>query len=170
AGPTDASGSTSRGSTTSWCGSRGAAPRGRATRSSAASPPASACATRRAADIGLVPRGRRVSVHRADCANAVALSTTEGQEGRLIEVEWDAEPGGTYVVAVQVEALDRSRLLRDVAEVMADYHVNILGCTTTTSSDRVATLRFDFELADPGHLTTIIAAVKRVDSVSEPYR
>jgi GTP pyrophosphokinase len=120
--------------------------------------------------IGFVTRGRGVSVHRADCANAVALSTTEGQEGRLIEVEWDSEAGGTYVVSVQVEALDRSRLLRDVAEVMADYHVNILGCTTTTSSDRVATLRFDFELADPGHLTTIIAAVKRVDSVYEAYR
>jgi GTP pyrophosphokinase len=120
--------------------------------------------------IGFVTRGRGVSVHRADCANAVALSTTEGQEGRLIEVEWDAETGGTYVVSVQVEALDRARLLRDVAEVMADYHVNILGCTTTTSSDRVATLRFDFELADPGHLTTIIAAVKRVDSVYEAYR
>ena len=120
--------------------------------------------------IGFVTRGRGVSVHRADCANAVALSTAEGQEGRLIEVEWDSEPGGTYVVSVQVEALDRARLLRDVAEVMADYHVNILGCTTTTSSDRVATLRFDFELADPGHLTTIIAAVKRVDSVYEAYR
>jgi GTP pyrophosphokinase len=120
--------------------------------------------------IGFVTRGRGVSVHRADCANAVALSRTDGQEGRLIEVEWDAEAGGTYVASVQVEALDRARLLRDVAEVMADYHVNILGCTTTTSPDRVATLRFDFELADPGHLTTIIAAVKRVESVYEAYR
>ncbi len=117
--------------------------------------------------IGFVTRGRGVSVHRADCANAASLRT---HEGRLIEVEWDGRSGGTYVVSVQVEALDRSRLLRDVADVLADYHVNILGCSTTTSSDRIAVLKFDFEMADPGHLNTIVAAIKRIDSVYEAYR
>ena len=53
---------------------------------------------------------------------------------------------------------------------MADHHVNILSCTSQTSGDRVAKLRFDFELADPAHLDSLITAVKRVDSVYEAYR
>ena len=69
-----------------------------------------------------------------------------------------------YVVSVEVEALDRSRLLRDVADVLSEHHVNILSCTSQTSTDRVARFRFDFELADPGHLESMLAAVKRVDS------
>jgi GTP pyrophosphokinase len=117
--------------------------------------------------MGFVTRGRGVSVHRADCANAAALST---QTQRVIEVEWDNDETATFVVSVEVEALDRSRLLRDVVHVLSEHHVNILTSTSQTGSDRVARLRFDFELADPGHLDSILKAVQRVDSVFEAYR
>jgi GTP diphosphokinase / guanosine-3',5'-bis(diphosphate) 3'-diphosphatase len=117
--------------------------------------------------IGFVTRGRGVSVHRADCANTAALAS---QASRLIEVEWDGESRGTWLVSVQMEALDRSKLLRDVAQVLADHHVDIISCSTHTTADRLATLHFDFELADPGHLDSILAAVRRVDSVYEVSR
>jgi guanosine-3',5'-bis(diphosphate) 3'-pyrophosphohydrolase len=118
--------------------------------------------------IGFVTRGRGVSVHRADCANASQLATS--QSDRVIEVEWDHDQPATYVVSVEIEALDRSRLLRDVAQVLSEYHVNILTCTSQTSNERVAKFRFDFELADPNHLESILWAVKRVDSVYAAYR
>ena len=73
-------------------------------------------------------------------------------------------------MSVEVEALDRSRLLRDVAQVLAEHHVNILNSTSQTSSDRVAHLRFDFELADPSHLDSILRTVQRVESVYEAHR
>ncbi len=117
--------------------------------------------------MGFITRGRGVSVHRADCANATALSS---QTQRVIDVEWDHDETATFVVSVEVEALDRSRLLRDVAEVLAEHHVNILTSRSQTSSDRVARFRFDFELADPNHLDSILRAIQRVDSVYEAYR
>ncbi|MFN8035960.1 MAG: bifunctional (p)ppGpp synthetase/guanosine-3',5'-bis(diphosphate) 3'-pyrophosphohydrolase [Acidimicrobiia bacterium] len=117
--------------------------------------------------IGFVTRGRGVSVHRADCANAAGLVN---QAERLIEVEWDHDQPATYVVSIEIEALDRSRLLRDIAQVLSEHHVNILSSSSQTSSDRVAKLRFDFELADPGHLDSMLGAVKRVDSVYDAYR
>jgi GTP pyrophosphokinase len=117
--------------------------------------------------MGFVTRGRGVSVHRADCANATALAS---QTQRVIEVEWDHDETATFFVSVEVEALDRSRLLRDVAQVLAEHHVNILNSTSQTSRDRVAHLRFDFELADPGHLDSILRTVERVDSVYEAHR
>ena len=117
--------------------------------------------------MGFVTRGRGVSVHRADCANAAGLAT---QSQRVIDVEWDHDETATFVVSVEIEALDRSRLLRDVAEVLAEHHVNILNSSSQTSSDRVARFRFDFELADPSHLDSILRAIARVDSVYEAYR
>ena len=66
--------------------------------------------------IGFVTRGRGVSVHRADCANAVSL--VEGQADRLIDVEWDLEPGGVFIASIEVKALDRARLLRDVTAAL----------------------------------------------------
>jgi GTP pyrophosphokinase len=117
--------------------------------------------------MGFVTRGRGVSVHRTDCANAVSLRS---QADRVIEVEWDNDAPGNYTVSVDVEALDRPKLLRDVADVLSEHHVNILTCTSQTQSDRIARLRFDFELADPGHLDSILAAVKRIDSVYDAAR
>ncbi|MDQ1454449.1 MAG: diphosphokinase / guanosine-3,5-bis(diphosphate) 3-diphosphatase, partial [Actinomycetota bacterium] len=117
--------------------------------------------------MGFVTRGRGVSVHRTDCANAVSLRS---QADRVIEVEWDNDAPGNYTVSVDVEAIDRSKLLRDIADVLSEHHVNILSCTSQTQSDRIARLRFEFELADPGHLDSILAAVKRVDSVYDAAR
>ncbi len=117
--------------------------------------------------MGFVTRGRGVSVHRTDCANAASLVD---QADRVIEVEWNRDAPATYVVSVELEALDRSKLLRDVAEVLSDHHVNILSCASQTQPDRIARLRFDFELADPGHLESILAAVKRIDSVYDVAR
>src|SRR3954447_2611795 len=117
--------------------------------------------------MGFVPRGRGVSVHRTDCANAVSLRS---QADRVIDVDWDNDAPGNYTVSVEIEALDRSKLLRDVADVLSEHHVNIIACTSQTQPDRIARLRFEFELADPSHLDSILAAVKRVDSVYDAAR
>ncbi len=117
--------------------------------------------------MGFVTRGRGISVHRTDCANAVSLRT---QTDRVIEVEWDHDAPAAYVVSVEVEALDRARLLRDLADVLSEHHVSILTSSSQVQPDRVARLRFEFELADPGHLESIISALKRVDSVYEAWR
>jgi GTP pyrophosphokinase len=119
--------------------------------------------------IGFVTRGRGVSVHRADCANALSL-TSGGDAARVIEVEWDRDRTGVFVVSIEVKALDRTRLLADVARVLAEHHVDILASSTAAGSDRVSRMRFDFELADPAHLDSLMAAIKRIDSVYDAYR
>ena len=118
--------------------------------------------------MGFVTRGRGVSVHRADCANAESLKT--GQGDRLIEVEWDELRGGTFIVAIELLALDRHRLLSEVASALAEEHVNILSCESRAGPDRVTKMRFDFELADPSHLNAVLRSLKRIDSVYEVYR
>jgi len=118
--------------------------------------------------MGFVTRGRGVSVHRSDCANAMSLSS--GDAARLIEVEWDRERTGVFVASIEVKALDRSRLLADVSRALSDYHVNILSSASQRGPDQVSRMRFDFELADPAHLDSLLTSIKRIDSVYDAYR
>ncbi|GAA2481131.1 GTP pyrophosphokinase [Streptomyces thermolineatus] len=117
--------------------------------------------------IGFVTRGNGVSVHRADCVNVESLSQ---QPERIIEVEWAPTQSSVFLVAIQVEALDRSRLLSDVTRVLSDQHVNILSAAVQTSRDRVATSRFTFEMGDPKHLGHVLRAVRGVEGVYDVYR
>jgi GTP pyrophosphokinase len=117
--------------------------------------------------VGFVTRGSGVSVHRKDCVNAQALAN---QADRLVEVEWAPSASSVFLVAIQVEALDRSRLLSDVTRVLSDQHVNILSASVTTTRDRVAISRFTFEMGDPKHLGHVLRAVRGVDGVFDVYR
>ena len=117
---------------------------------------------------GFVTHGHGVSVHRADCVNVQHLSET--QQERLVEVHWSPTEGSVFLVAIQVEALDRTRLLSDVTRVLSDQHVNILSATVTTSRDRVAFSRFTFEMGDPKHLGHVLRAVRAIDGVYDVYR
>ncbi|MEW1675662.1 RelA/SpoT family protein [Streptomyces noursei] len=117
--------------------------------------------------IGFVTRGSGVSVHRADCVNVDSLSR---QPERILEVEWAPTQSSVFLVAIQVEALDRSRLLSDVTRVLSDQHVNILSAAVQTSRDRVATSRFTFEMGDPKHLGHVLKAVRGVEGVYDVYR
>jgi GTP pyrophosphokinase len=117
--------------------------------------------------MGFVTRGQGVSVHRTDCPNARALMR---EPERIIEVSWRTGKPTSFVVAIQVEALDRTRLLSDVASVLSDNHVNILSATSSVGRDRTTRLRFTFELADITHLAGILAAVKKVENVFDAFR
>jgi GTP pyrophosphokinase len=117
--------------------------------------------------LGFVTRGHGVSVHRVDCINAESLAS---QDGRMVDVEWAPSAASVFLVAIQVEALDRTRLLSDVTSVLSDQHVNILSASVTTTRDRVAVSRFKFEMGDPKHLGHVLKAVRSVEGVYDAYR
>jgi GTP pyrophosphokinase len=117
--------------------------------------------------MGFVTRGHGVSVHRQDCGNAAGL---QHQPDRIVDVEWSVGSASVFLVNIQVEALDRARLLSDITRVLSDSHVNILSATVATSRDRVAVSKFAFEMGDPAHLGHVLAAVRRVDGVFDVYR
>jgi guanosine-3',5'-bis(diphosphate) 3'-pyrophosphohydrolase len=117
--------------------------------------------------IGFVTRGSGVSIHRDDCTNATALSA---DHERLVDVEWNSTASGVFLVNMQVEALDRARLLSDITSALSDLHVNILSASVTTTRERIAMSRFTFEMADPKHLGSVLRAVRNVEGVYDAYR
>ncbi|MFI5775951.1 RelA/SpoT family protein [Nocardia sp. NPDC051570] len=117
--------------------------------------------------MGFVTRGGAVSVHRTDCTNGGSL---QAQQERIIEVKWAPSPSSMFLVAIQIEALDRTRLLSDVTKVLADEKVNILSASVMTSGDRVAISKFTFEMGDPKHLGHLLNVVRNVEGVYDVYR
>ncbi|MDO4241782.1 MAG: bifunctional (p)ppGpp synthetase/guanosine-3',5'-bis(diphosphate) 3'-pyrophosphohydrolase [Microbacteriaceae bacterium] len=117
---------------------------------------------------GFITRGQGVSVHRTDCKNFVALE--KGQPERLIDVEWAPTSRSVFLVNIKVEALDRAGLLSDMTRALSDCHVNLVSATLATSSNRIATSSFSFEMANATHLERVLNAVRKIDGVYDVYR
>ena len=117
--------------------------------------------------IGFVTRYNVISVHRSDCPN---LIRAEDEPERLVEVSWRPTSDSALLMVMQVEALDRHRLLADVNQALSEERVSILSATVTTTRDRVALSRFTFEMADPKHLDHLLRVVRKVEGVYDAYR
>ncbi|MGM0386745.1 MAG: RelA/SpoT family protein [Actinomycetota bacterium] len=117
--------------------------------------------------IGFITRGSGISVHREDCGNVEQL---RNEPERIIKVAWGKGGAGVFLVQIQIEALDRTGLLSEVTRMLSENHVNILSASSTTSRDRLATLRFTFEMADTEHMGHLLAAIRRIDGVLDAYR
>lgn len=118
--------------------------------------------------MGFITKGNGVSVHRADCINAADLQSNQSE--RVAEVKWLVGAATVFLVNIQVEALDRARLLADVTRTLSEQHVNILSAAVSTSKDRTAISRFTFEMADATHLDAVLSAVRNIEGVYDVYR
>ena len=118
--------------------------------------------------MGFITKGNGVSVHRGDCINAADLMSNQAE--RVVEVKWLTGAASVFLVNIQVEALDRARLLADVTRTLSEQHVNILSAAVSTSKDRTAISRFTFEMADATHLDAVLSAVRNIEGVYDVYR
>ena len=115
-----------------------------------------------------ITRGNGVSIHRGNCTNLEDLKKRQGD--RLVRVKWNDSVKSLFLVNIQVEALDRARLLSDLTKTLSDQHVNILNASVTTSKDRTTISRFTFEMADASHLDVVLSSVRNVEGVYDVYR
>lgn len=117
--------------------------------------------------VGFVTRGEGVSVHRKDCTNSKSLFNTPE---RIVPVGWTQAADAAYLVAVQVDAIDRSGLITDVTRVLSDMRMNIISVNAKGSRTGEFGIRLAFETPDPRHLNNVISAMRRVPGVFDVYR
>jgi len=116
--------------------------------------------------VGFVTRGRGVSVHSRDCTNVQGLLR---EADRLIEVSWGERVPTSRVVELQVEAMDRQKLVRDITTVLGDQGVNILSASFSADSQHIARSTYLFEIGSRQHLEEIIRELRKVDAVYDVY-
>jgi GTP pyrophosphokinase len=116
--------------------------------------------------VGVITRGRGVSVHRADCPNASHLR--EDPE-HLVKVEWDVRKGHSFPVKVVVTAADRQGLLADLARAIGKVDTNIRSADMLTE-EKDAQGVFLLEVTSLGHLRKVMKAMEGVRGVKKVER
>jgi len=119
--------------------------------------------------LGFITQGRGVSVHRQDCINMVQLQVDEPE--RVVEVSWGEESGNLYPVNIQIEAYDRTGLLRDITNLLANEKVNLLSMNTiSTKESNTALIRFTIEVGELDILSKLLHRINQLPNVLNVYR
>jgi GTP pyrophosphokinase len=116
--------------------------------------------------IGFITRGKGVTVHLRSCQTVVG----EREQVRLIEVEWESQVQQTYPISIRVEAYDRTGLLSDVSQVVAENKVNIVAANVAVTPDRTATVRATLEVASVAQLARVMSRLEQLKDVISVQR
>ena len=115
--------------------------------------------------LGVITRGRGVSVHRLGCPN---LNDPQFKD-RKIEVSWDARPEQTFLVKVIVTASDRKNLLADIGQVVSGEETNIRSGEFGSEHDH-AKATFLMEVRNLRNLKRILKAISGIPGVQKVER
>ncbi|SFU94650.1 GTP diphosphokinase [Halomonas korlensis] len=119
--------------------------------------------------VGFITQGRGVTVHRQDCPNILQLRLDEPQ--RIIEVEWGERARTQYPVDIEIQAWDRSGLLRDVTGVLSNDRVNVLSVNTLTDTDDgIARMTITVEVDGLETLGRLFSRIQQLSNVIEVRR
>ncbi len=117
--------------------------------------------------VGYVTRGRGITIHRQDCRNILYLEDRE----RLIEVDWGEAIEQGFPVMIQVMAYDRTGLMRDVTEIMAEERINIISANIATHpKDHTAVITATLEITSIIQLSRVLARIEKLPNVFEARR
>jgi len=116
--------------------------------------------------VGFITRGKGVTVHLQTCPTVV----NEREVSRLIEVEWEAAPTQTYPIAIRVEAYDRTGLLSDISQVVAENKVNILAAQVAVTSDHTAVVTATLQVASVSQLARVMSRIETLKDVISVQR
>ncbi len=116
--------------------------------------------------VGFITRGRGVTVHLQACPTVV----NEKDVARLIEVEWEGQVEQTYPIAIRVEAYDRTGLLSDITNVVADSKINIMAAHVTTHPDHRATVQATLQVTSVTQLAKVMSRLEQLKDVYSVQR
>ena len=112
--------------------------------------------------VGYVTRGRGVSVHRSDCPNVATLAE---MESRLIDVRWADKGKNSYVAEIEITAVDRSKLLLEIANIIAEAQLNMKAINARATKDNYDVIDIMIEISDRNELEKLIKRLKSVENV-----
>jgi guanosine-3',5'-bis(diphosphate) 3'-pyrophosphohydrolase len=116
--------------------------------------------------VGFITRGKGVTVHLQSCPTVV----NEREVSRLIEVEWEAEPTETYPIAIRVEAFDRTGLLNDITQVVAENKVNIVAAQVGVTPDHTAVVTATLQVHSVSQLARVMGRIENLKDVINVQR
>jgi guanosine-3',5'-bis(diphosphate) 3'-pyrophosphohydrolase len=112
--------------------------------------------------IGIITRGRGISVHRVDCPNSFPDRV---EPERRIDVQWDVERDQRFLVRLTIACDDRSNMLVDLATAISREGVEMRHTTMSSTGDGEARGEFVLEVRNVGHLSRVLDKIRKVRGV-----
>ena len=116
--------------------------------------------------VGFITRGKGVTVHLQSCPTVI----NEREVGRLIDVEWESQATQTYPIAIRVEAYDRTGLLSDITQVVAENKVNILAASVAVNPDHTAVVTATLQVHSVSQLARVMSRIENLKDVLSVQR
>jgi GTP diphosphokinase / guanosine-3',5'-bis(diphosphate) 3'-diphosphatase len=116
--------------------------------------------------VGFITRGKGVTVHLQSCPTVL----NEREVPRLIEVEWESEPAQSYPIAIRIEAFDRTGLLNDITQVVAENKVNIVAAAVHVNPDHTAIVTATLQVASVSQLARVMGRIEGLKDVLSVQR
>jgi len=116
--------------------------------------------------VGFITRGKGVTVHLQSCPTVL----NEREIPRLIEVEWESAPAQSYPIAIRIEAFDRTGLLNDITQVVAENKVNIVAAAVHVNPDHTAIVTATLQVASVSQLAKVMSRIEGLKDVLNVQR
>ena len=116
--------------------------------------------------VGFITRGKGVTVHIASCQTVIS----EREQARLVEVEWEVAPAQTYPIAIIIEARDRTGLLNEITQIVAEQKVNIIAASVNVLPDNTARVKATLQVASVAQLARVMGRIEQLKDVTSAQR
>ena len=110
--------------------------------------------------VGFITRGRGVTIHSADCQNAM-----DDDPNRKVEVEWDSAKEYIYPVRIRIHSEDKKGLLAEISNSFSSHEANIKNAKVETTEDKKAVSTFEVEIRDLNHLNKVIKTLGKIKGI-----
>ena len=120
--------------------------------------------------VGFITRGFGVSIHKQSCANAIASMKDPSNAPRWVKAYWADSVKDSYKAGLEIVALDRNELLRDVLSALADIRVPIYTMNARQVENNCAVVSLTIGINNTEHLNRVVARLSKVKDVLKVTR
>ena len=120
--------------------------------------------------VGFITRGFGVSIHKQSCANAVSSMKDPSNAPRWVKAYWADSVKDSYKAGLEIVALDRNELLRDVLSALADIRVPIYTMNARQVENNCAVVSLTIGINNTEHLNRVVARLSKIKDVLKVTR
>ena len=120
--------------------------------------------------VGFITRGFGVSIHKQSCVNAIASMKDPTNAPRWVKAYWADSVKDSYKAGLEIVALDRNELLRDVLSALADIRVPIYTMNARQVENNCAVVSLTIGINNTEHLNRVVARLSKIKDVLKVTR
>ena len=117
--------------------------------------------------VGFVTRGYGVSIHKADCPNALSSMKNEENKERWLSAHWQSTPiiHESFKSSLNICAEERVGFFAEVSITISNMHIPINSLSAKETKDGQINMQITLEITGLPQLNQVIANLKKIDGI-----